>query len=138
MSHTRFRVNADFVATWKLRSSPSRNRGDIWSVSNCKRNRFHNNFVCKQTLNHLAPLETRKIYLPFFCKSWTTTKIGRLEISKKLWLNPNMELNKRKWYCPVLSRVDFWIIWRCYSILCFHFCSMFRNNGIREQLDEND
>ena len=30
------------------------------------------------------------------------------------------------------------MIWRCHSILCFHFYFLFRNNGIREQLYQND
>ena len=47
-----------------------------------------------------------------------------------------MSQTREKW--PVLSRGDFWIIWRCHSILCFHFYFLFRNNGIREQLDQND
>ena len=80
----------------------------------------------------------------FSWKRWTSTKIGRLEISKKLWLNSNMET---QYYPPwakqeenglVLSRGDFWMIWRCHSIPCFHFYFLFRNNGIREQLYQND
>ena len=38
----------------------------------------------------------------------------------------------------VLSRGDFWIIWMWHGIMCFHFYFLFRNNGIREQLDKND
>ena len=30
------------------------------------------------------------------------------------------------------------MIWRCHSIPSFHFYFLFRNNGNREQLDEND
>ena len=30
------------------------------------------------------------------------------------------------------------MIWRCHSIPCFHFYFLFRNNGIREQLYQND
>ena len=30
------------------------------------------------------------------------------------------------------------MIWRCYGISCFHFYFLFRNNGKRKQLDEND
>ena len=30
------------------------------------------------------------------------------------------------------------MIWRCHSIPCFHFHFLFRNNGIREQLDQKD
>ena len=30
------------------------------------------------------------------------------------------------------------MIWRCHGILCFHLHFKFRNNAIREQLDEND
>ena len=38
-----------------------------------------------------------------------------------------------------LSREDFWMIWRCHSILCFHFFFFFFwNNGVREQFNENN
>ena len=30
------------------------------------------------------------------------------------------------------------MIWRCHSIPCFHFYFLFRNNGLREQLYQND
>ena len=30
------------------------------------------------------------------------------------------------------------MIWRCHNIPCFHFCFLFRNNGIREELYQND
>ena len=49
-----------------------------------------------------------------------------------------MNQTGEKWDSLVLSRGDFWMIWRCHSIPCFHFHFLFRNNGIREQLDQND
>ena len=71
-----------------------------------------------------------------------SNKIIRLQLSEKLWVNPTIhEPNKRKRGLPcflVLSRDDFWMIWRCHGITCFYFCFLFRNNGKREQLDGND
>ena len=61
-----------------------------------------------------------------------STKIVRLELSGKLWLNPNMEPKRKKWYSLVFSRVDFWMIWRCHGILYFNFYFLFRNNRKRE------
>ena len=49
-----------------------------------------------------------------------------------------MSQTREKWDSLVLTRGDFWMIWRCRSILCFHFHFLFRNNGIREQLDQKD
>ena len=49
-----------------------------------------------------------------------------------------MSQTKEKWGSLVLSRGDFWMIWRCHSIPSFHFYFLFRNNGNREQMDEND
>ena len=46
-------------------------------------NRFHNHLFRKRTLNHLAPLEKRKIHLPILCKDRTSTKIDSLELSEK-------------------------------------------------------
>ena len=49
-----------------------------------------------------------------------------------------MSQTREKWVSLVLSRGDFWMIWRCHSIPCFHFYFLFRNNGVREQLDKNE
>ena len=43
-----------------------------------------------------------------------------------------------KWDSLVLSRADFWMIWKCHGISRFHFYLLFINNGIRDQLDEED
>ena len=40
---------------------------------------------------------------------------------------------------PVLSLGDFWMVWICRGILCFHsYFSCLETTLIREQLDEND
>ena len=49
-----------------------------------------------------------------------------------------MSQTREKWDSLVLTTGDFWMIWRCRSILCFHFDFLFRNNGIRKQLDQKD
>ena len=76
----------------------------------------------------------------FIYRFWVTTKIIRLELLEKLWLNPTLhEPNKKKkWESLVLNRGDLWMIWRCHAIPCFHFYFLFRNNGKRNKLDEND
>ena len=45
---------------------------------------------------------------------------------------------RKKWDSLVLSRSDFWMTWKHHGTPCFHFCFLFRNNGKREQVDEND
>ena len=34
----------------------------------------------------------------------------------------------------VLNRADFWMIWRCHGIPCFHFYFLFRNNGYKRRI----
>ena len=74
-----------------------------------------------------------------------STKIIRLELSEKLWLNPNIKIHyytpwakQEKTYSFVLSRGGFWMVWRSHGIPCFHFHFLFGNTGKTEQLDEND
>ena len=61
----------------------------------------------------------------FSCIRWMSTKIVRLDwktLTLLTWrYNIKLhDLNKRKKYFLVLSRPDFWVVWRCYVILCFH------------------
>ena len=49
-----------------------------------------------------------------------------------------MTQTRGKWDSHVLRTGDFWMIWICHGIQCFHFYFLFRNNVIREQLDGND
>ena len=76
----------------------------------------------------------------FIYRFWVTTKITRLEVLEKLWLNRTLhEPNKKKkWESLVLNRGDLWMMWRCHAIPCFHFYFLFRINGKRNKLDEND
>ena len=37
----------------------TRNRHDVWNLSDCSRTRTHNHLVCRWTLNHLAELAKR-------------------------------------------------------------------------------
>ena len=70
-----------------------------------------------------------------------SAKIIRLKLSEKLWVNPTLHKPKKKRGLPcflVLSRGDFWMIWRCHGIPCFHYCFLFRNKDKREQLHGND
>ena len=39
-----------------------------------------------------------------------------------------MTQRTEKWDSLVLSRADFWIVWRCHGIPCYHFV-FFRSNG---------
>ena len=76
----------------------------------------------------------------FIYRFWVTTRITRLEVLEKLWLNRTLhEPNKKKkWEPLVLNRGDLWMMWRCHAIPCFHFYFLFRNNGKRNKLDGND
>ena len=51
-----------------------------------------------------------------------------------------MTETREKWDFLVLSRTDFCIIGGCHGIPCFHFLFffLFRSNGKKEHLDEND
>ena len=37
-----------------------------------------------------------------------------------------------------MSRADFWMVWRHHGILNIRFIFLFRTNGKKEHLDEND
>ena len=120
----------------------SRNFWHKTGVISYNRNRFHKHLVFKRTLSHFSPLVTNKIHLPFYCKCWMSTKSDMLEILvlSQTWVyNTTLhEKNKRKMGPLVLSRDNFWMIWRCHNIPCFHFYFLLRNKSIREQLDESD
>ena len=93
MSHTCFTVNVHSVVAW-ISGSPllETNKRDIWSLSNCDRNRFRNHLARKRTLNYLA----------------------------------------------LLSRGDFWMIWRYHGFRVFIFIFCLETAVIKEQFDEND
>ena len=128
----------------------TRNRRDIWSLSNYNRNRLQNHLVCKRTLNDLALLETPKIHSPFSCKSWRSTKICRLEILETLWFNPNMEIQiqysisqtREMWDSLDLSRGDFWmnegsiVFYVFIFVLCLE-TTVSENNWMRTTNNEN-
>ena len=78
------------------------NRRNIWSLSDSNRNWYHNQLVRRRTLNHLSLLETHKVYLPFSCKRWTSTKTGRFKVSGYLCLSPNMEM----YYCTPWAKQE--------------------------------
>ena len=50
----------------------------------------------------------------------------------------SMTRTRKKWNSMVLSRADFWMVWRCHGIPYFIFIFLFRTNGKKEHLDEND
>ena len=52
-----------------------------------------------------------------------STKFGRLEFSGKKFsfTKSSITQTREKWDSPVLSRPDFWMVWRCHGILCVHF-----------------
>ena len=63
----------------------------------------------------------------------------KFDLSKQWDIIVNsMSQTREKWDCLVLRRSDFWMIWRFHGIPCFHFYFLFRTNGKREQLHEND
>ena len=64
-------------------------------------------------------------------KTWPLSKHGDIILN-------SMSKTREKQNSIVLNRVDFWMIWRCHGILCFHFYFLFRNNGKWEQFNEND
>ena len=45
---------------------------------------------------------------------------------------------REKWNSLVLSRVNFWMVWRHYGIPYIRFIFLFRTNGKNEHLDENE
>ena len=96
----------------------ARNRRSIWHLSNCNENRSHNHLIRKQTLNCLAPLETHKNHLPFSCKRWMSTRLPKHE---DIILN-SMTQTREKRNFLILSRADFWMVWRCHGTPFFHFC----------------
>ena len=49
-----------------------------------------------------------------------------------------MTQTREKWHPLVLSRTDFWMVWRCHCIPCFHFIFLFRINGKKEHWHYND
>ena len=65
----------------------------------------------------------------FSCKCWTSTKFVREELTvKTLPLSRHGQIilksmAQTKEICDslVLSRSDFWMVWRCDGILCAHF-----------------
>ena len=81
------------------------------------------------------------IHLPFSCKHWTLTAV----IEKTLTLPKHEDImlhsmtqTREKWQSIVLSRADFWLVWRCHGIPCFYFIFLFRTNGKKEYLHENN
>ena len=56
-----------------------------------------------------------------------STKFGRLEFSGKKFsfTKSSITQTREKWDSPVLSRPDFWVVWRCHGILCVHFYFIF-------------
>ena len=69
-----------------------------------------------------------------FMLTLMSTKIVRLRVFRKnkfplpklvyMTLN-SMTQTRERWNCHVLSRPDFWMIWRCYCIPCVHFIYLF-------------
>ena len=49
-----------------------------------------------------------------------------------------MAQTREKWNSLVLSRADFWMVWRCHGIPYIHLYFLFRTNGKGEHLDENN
>ena len=45
---------------------------------------------------------------------------------------------REKWNSFVLSKPDFWMVRRCHGIPWIYFYFLFRTNGKKRQLDEND
>ena len=48
-----------------------------------------------------------------------------------------MTQTREKWDSHILSRRDFWMVWMCHHILCFHFF-WFRSNVRKWYLDESN
>ena len=49
-----------------------------------------------------------------------------------------MSQTGEKWDFLVLSRGNFWMIWKRHGIPCFHFYFLFRNNSKRKRVNEYD
>ena len=56
VSRTHFRMNPHSLFAWMSKNSSSGSSCDIFSLSDCKWTRTHNNLIRKRTLHHLANL----------------------------------------------------------------------------------
>ena len=52
-----------------------------------------------------------------------STKFGKLGFSGKTFsfIKSSKTQTREKWDSPILSRPDFWMVWRCHGILFIHF-----------------
>ena len=53
-------------------------------------------------------------------------------------LHSMSQTRKKKWDSLAFSRGNSWMMRRCHNIPCFYFHFLFRNNSIKEQLDESN
>ena len=107
----------------------ARNRRSIWQLSKCNKNRSHNLFFRKRTPNHLAP----------FTLSMQTLNVD-FDFTQTLRYNiKSMTQIREKWNSLVLVELIFeWYEGGAmvFRILVLFF--LFRINGKKEHLDEND
>ena len=68
MTHTRFRVNPHSMVTWMSRNSLL--EAEIWRLSDCNWTWTQNHLVVNWTLNHLAKLEKKMLFLSNHIYTW--------------------------------------------------------------------
>ena len=67
-----FRLNLHFVVAWYVKELLPSNKHNIQHLIDCHGTSNHNHLVCKQSLNHLAKLETL---------FWSSLQTGRIQVS---------------------------------------------------------
>ena len=68
MTHTRFRVNPHSMVTWMSRNFLL--EAEIWRLSDCNWTWTQNHLVVNWTLNHLAKLEKKMLFLSNHIYTW--------------------------------------------------------------------
>ena len=68
MTHTRFRVNPHSMVTWMSRNSLL--EAETWRLSDCNWTWTQNHLVVNWTLNHLAKLEKKMLFLSNHIYTW--------------------------------------------------------------------
>ena len=138
MSLTNFWVNLHAVVDWMSRSFLLETDTTSNILCNCNRNWFHNHLVDKQTFNYFVLLETYKIqlFILFFMQTfnihedWQARITGKLK-DKDIILSSMTQITE-KLNSLYLNRDDFWTVWMCHGIPCFHFYFFLFRNKVKK------
>ena len=109
-----FQSESTLYSCLNLKELLARNRGEIWSLSDCNGTRTHNPLVRNQTLNHLAKLEFR---VPLQSHSKFMFISREPIISSQLCSSFNQE-NISVYYCNSLFTTLTWISYALFKVAC--------------------